>query len=193
MLKYLIAATLLAAPAFAQTAHMHGHMEMNMNMGGTGHGDTITQSAAPKEAGQSTFAAIQEIVDLLMADSRTDWSKVDIPALRAHLIDMNNVTLYAKVTPSPLTDGMRFDVTGTPEIAASIQRMVAAHVATMNSMNGFSYEFETLPNGAALKAHAADAADREKLKALGFIGIMALGAHHQQHHLAIALGEHPHQ
>jgi hypothetical protein len=193
MIRYLVAATLMATSALAQTNQMHDHMNMSHNMSAVGHDDDVTQSAVPTEPGQSAFAAIQEIVEMLVADDKTDWSKVDIPALRAHLIDMNNVTLYANVSAIPIDDGMRFEVTGTPKVAASIQRMVTAHAAMMNGVNGFSYETEELPNGAVLIAHTAHSADRQKLKALGFIGIMTLGAHHQQHHLAIALGENPHK
>ena len=54
----------------------------------------------PVEGGQSAFAAIQEIVGILENDPHTDWSKVDIEALRQHLIDMDNVTLRAAVTAS---------------------------------------------------------------------------------------------
>jgi hypothetical protein len=31
-----------------------------------------------------------------------------------------------------------------------------------------------------------------KLRALGFIGVLTLGMHHQMHHLMIAKGENPH-
>ena len=51
------------------------------------------RGARPTEAGQGAFAAIQEIVAILEADPDTDWSKVDIDALRQHLVDMNAVTL----------------------------------------------------------------------------------------------------
>ncbi|MFX5914869.1 hypothetical protein ABTE45_18800, partial [Acinetobacter baumannii] len=51
----------------------------------------------PTQPGQSAFAAILEIVALLEADPATDWSKVNIEALRQHLIDMDNVTLRADV------------------------------------------------------------------------------------------------
>ena len=49
--------------------------------------------AVATQPGQGAFAAIQEIVEILAADPKTDWSKVNIDALRQHLIDMNNVTL----------------------------------------------------------------------------------------------------
>ena len=35
--------------------------------------------------------------------------------------------------------------------------------------------------------------DVTKLRALGFIGVMTRGMHHQTHHLMIASGENPHQ
>jgi hypothetical protein len=40
-------------------------------------------SERPTQPGQAAFAAIQEIVAILEADPRTDWSKVNIDALRA--------------------------------------------------------------------------------------------------------------
>lgn len=52
----------------------------------------------PTEAGQAAFATIAEIVAILTADPATDWAKVDIEALRQHLIDMDNVTLRAAVS-----------------------------------------------------------------------------------------------
>ena len=45
--------------------------------------------------GQDAFGTIQEIVQILQSDPKTDWSKVNIDALRQHLIDMNEVTLHA--------------------------------------------------------------------------------------------------
>jgi len=58
-------------------------------------------ASVPSEPGQAAFAAIQEIVGILEADPTTDWSKVNIEALRQHLIDMDNVTLRAEVKRRP--------------------------------------------------------------------------------------------
>ena len=49
-------------------------------------------STTPTMPGQDAFGAIQEIVQILDADPKTDWSKVDLDALRQHLIDMNEIT-----------------------------------------------------------------------------------------------------
>jgi hypothetical protein len=39
----------------------------------------------------------------------------------------------------------------------------------------------------------ANPADIPKLRGLGFFGVMALGMHHQAHHLMIATGRAPHR
>jgi hypothetical protein len=70
-----------ASVAWAQGATTHdqaGHSAMH-----------ATSHAAPQptEPGQGAFAAIAEIIALLEADPNTDWSKVDITALREHLVE----------------------------------------------------------------------------------------------------------
>ena len=104
MKPFLIAAalaTLIAATAFGQTMK-HDHMM-------PGSQASMMTEGMPQETGQSAFAAIQEIVAMLEADPATDWSKVDIEALRQHLIDMNNVTLAATVQASQVRDSMSME------------------------------------------------------------------------------------
>ena len=43
--------------------------------------------------------------------------------------------------------------------------------------------------GAAL---VVTGADPDRIMALGFIGVMTVGMHHQAHHLALATGHSPH-
>jgi len=167
-------ALLVAAPAYAQASHDHP-------MGGM-----------PTQAGQGAFAAIQEIVQILEADPATDWSKVDIEALRRHLIDMDNVTLRADVRSEPVDGGMRFTVSGDGLVKDSIQRMVTAHAATMDGVGGWRFTASETDAGAILTV-LAPASDAGKLRGLGFIGVMTRGMHHQMHHLMIARGENPHQ
>ena len=147
----------------------------------------------PKEPGQAAFAAIAEIVAMLEADSATDWPKVDIEALRQHLIDMNNVTLGADVVAARNANGIRYAVTGGPPVAASIRRMIAAHAVAMDGARGWTYRAEQIERGAALTVTAAEAKDLVKLEALGFIGLLTVGMHHQAHHLMIAKGGSLHQ
>ena len=74
--------------------------------------------------GQDAFGAIQEIVQILDADPKTDWSKVNLEALRQHLIDMNVVTLKADAAARPVDGGLEIAVTGSGRTLAAIQRMV---------------------------------------------------------------------
>ena len=150
------------------------------------------RSSGPAEVGQGAFAAIQEIVAILEADPGTDWAKVDIDALREHLVDMNNVTLEARVARAPVEGGVRYDVTGDGPVDASIRRMVMAHAATMNGWDGWSFEAAPIDGGASLTVRAP-AKDAMKLKGLGFFGVLTLGMHHQMHHLMLARGQNPHE
>jgi len=144
----------------------------------------------PTMPGQDAFGAIQEVVQILDSDPTTDWSKVNIAALREHLIDMNDVTLHAAATERALDNGIEIAVTGEGRTLEAIKRMVPAHVSELVNI-GWNAKTEDLPNGVKLTVTSDDAKQVTKLKALGFMGIMVQGGHHQPHHLMIARGEFP--
>jgi hypothetical protein len=160
---------------------MYGGMSRNGQM----HGQ---QSGTPAMPGQDAFGAIQEIVQALQSDPKTDWSKVNIEALRQHLIDMNEVTLHATATPRAFDNGIEFTVTGEGRTLEAIKRMVPAHVKELHEI-GWNAKTDELPNGVKLTVMASDAQPLTKLKALGFIGIMVQGGHHQPHHWMMAKGQ----
>ena len=145
--------------------------------------------AAATLPGQDAFGAIQEIVLILEADPKTDWSKVDLEALRQHLIDMNDVTLRAEAAAKPIEGGLEIAVTGAGRTLAAIRRMVPAHAHEIDGHNGWSVRAAALPNGTLLTVTANDPQETLHIRGLGFIGILTTGAHHQAHHLAIARGE----
>ena len=70
---------------------------MHGAMGAARHDDApaVRRNRPTHDARQEVFGTIQEVVRILDADPTTDWSKVNIAALREHLIDMNEVTLRA--------------------------------------------------------------------------------------------------
>jgi hypothetical protein len=148
-----------------------------------------TQAGAPTLPGQDAFGAIGEIVALLEADPKTDWSKVDIEALRAHLIDMNKVTLNATTAPKSIDGGIQVAVTGSGRTLAAIQRMVPMHAAEIDGQKGWRVKTSTLPDGVLLTVTTTDPKEVVHIRGLGFAGIMVAGSHHQAHHLAIAKGE----
>ena len=176
-----VLSVLVSTTAIGQTMD-HNKMMHNMKI----------TTALPKETGQSAFAAIQEIVAMLSADPKTDWTKVNIEALRQHLIDMNNVTLHATVDSKQVDNAIQFTVTGEGAVKDSIKRMVVAHAATMNGIDGWKITAETTDTGAVMTVTPPNAASLIKLRALGFIGIMSLGMHHQTHHWLLTNGMSPH-
>jgi hypothetical protein len=194
MTRFAFLFALLAAPGlvFAQDATgQHGGMQHVPGVvSHEGHGmNAGAVSEGILEGGQSAFAAIQEIVAQLMADPETDWNHVDIEALRQHLIDMDNVTLHARVRVEEIEDGARFEATSENEgVTSSIRTMVMAHAATMDGVEGWTMQAAELSGGAALIVTGADPV---RIRALGFIGVMTVGMHHQAHHLALATGENP--
>ncbi len=170
----LIFLLLLSTQVFAQSHHQSDH-----------------RAAQPIEAGQSAFAAIQEIVAMLEKDPQTDWTKVNIEGLRQHLIDMDNVTLRSEVTSTAVPNGMKYSISGTGNVVQSIKRMIKAHAATMDGNDGWHFTAEETATGANLIV-SVPAADQNKLSGLGFIGVMTRGMHHQHHHRALAAGINPH-
>jgi hypothetical protein len=186
-----MAMLMTAAYAFAETPEtpmmqghdMHGKHEMM--------GAQAQSSSEPTLPGQDAFGTIQEIVQILEADPKTDWSKVNIAALREHLIDMNEVTLHALADEKALDNGVEITVTGEGRTAEAIKRMVPAHTHELGAV-GWNATTEDLPNGVKLVVMSDDPAQVTKLKALGFMGIMVQGSHHQMHHLMMAKGEFTH-
>ena len=166
------------AAANAATAHGSSH-ETHMQQ---------DDGAAPQEAGQSAFATIAEIVSLLEADPKTDWSRVDITALREHLVDMNNLMLGAKVSATVSAETISFHVEGDANVLRAIHAMVPAHAVELNDLGPWIVEAKATDEGAVLKVKSTTHADFEKARALGFFGLMAKGSHHQPHHLAMAKG-----
>jgi hypothetical protein len=143
----------------------------------------------PTMPGQDAFGAIQEIVRILEADPKTDWSKVNLEMLRQHLIDMNDVTLKADAASKQIEGGLEIAVTGNGPTLGAIQRMVPAHAQEINGRNGWSAKAAMAPNGVLLTVTSTDPKEVQHIRGLGFIGILVSGTHHQPHHLMMAKGE----
>lgn len=145
----------------------------------------------PGEAGQAAFAAIAEMVKLLDADPRTDWSKVNVEALRQHLIDMDEVTMRAQVRAESIEGGAAFIVTGSGRTLEAIRRMTSSRARTGDANGAIRMSVAEVPNGVRFTAVAANPSDARavaRIRGLGFIGVVALGDHHAPHHLGIANG-----
>ncbi|MCC6242455.1 MAG: hypothetical protein IT353_06415, partial [Gemmatimonadaceae bacterium] len=143
-----------AAPEGAPAQMSHAHSP------GMSHDSAMASSEArPTRAGQEGFATIGEIVRLLDADPRTDWSKVDIDALREHLRDMDDVTMRATVRMTSVQGGATFDVSGAGRVRDAVRRMAMAHGATIVESDGFSWSAVETPTGARVTVKALVAAN----------------------------------
>ena len=162
-------------------AHRHGH---------GGHAAMSSGAPAPlSEAGQSTFAALAETVAALTADPETDWSRVDVDALREHLVSMDRLVLEAAVETDVLDDGYRFTVSGNGRTRQAIHEMVPAHAIVLATETAWEVEAEPTPAGATLVVKSNDPDERQRIGALGFFGLMTTGDHHRPHHWALVNGQ----
>ena len=179
----VLAAVLLTRAVSAQAAGM-------VHTPGMNH-DSAMAPRLPTAPGQDAYAAIAEVVRLLDADPSTDWSKVNLEALRQHLVDMNEVTLRAAVTPSPVPGGVALRVTGTGRTLAAIRAMVRSHASVLGAMPEYAARVDDLADGVRLTVTARDTSDTravQRIRGLGFAGLMTIGDHHAAHHLALARG-----
>lgn len=150
-------------------------------------------AAAPKVAtqtGQAAFAAIAEIVRILEADPKTDWSTVDLEALRQHLIDMDDLTMRATVKTQEVAGGAAFTVTGMGRVRDAIRRMAKEHGSMMRG-GGLTWVTEEIAEGVKVTVTSTTPADAKsvvRIRGLGFIGLMTVGEHHTVHHLGVARG-----
>lgn len=182
----LMIAPLMAGALLAMTTVNSPAQAQNM------HHKTHGAPAAPTLPGQDAFGAISEIIVILEADPATDWSKVDISALREHLVDMNQLVVATKVHAREIKGGLQMTVSGQGRSLQAIRSMLPAHAPMIDGLNGWSARTQLTDTGATLNVTAQEAAEISRIRGLGFYGLMVAGSHHQAHHLALARGEDVH-
>lgn len=148
-------------------------------------------AAIPTLPGQAAFGAISEVVRMLKADPKTDWTKVNIEALRQHLIDMDEVTMRSVALQRDVPGGIEVDVTGSGRTTDAIRRMTRNHAGMLEDDSEYHASAKEIPSGARLTVTAkhSDPNVVARIRGLGFAGIMTEGDHHASHHLAIARGQ----
>jgi len=170
-----------ATPGALRAQDMHEH-----------HMAESANGTVPTQGGQAAFAAIAEVVSMLEADPATDWSRVDIQALRDHLVDMDRVTMGTTVTQRPIDGGVEMTVTGTPGVIEAARRMVGAHAAMVGAERGWKLDVADRGSELLLTWTTPRPDEVTRLRALGFYGFITDGSHHQRHHMMIAKGMNPH-
>lgn len=155
-----------------------GGMEMMADRHASMHQDM----GVTPENGQSAFNVIQSVVQKLEQNPDTDWTTVNMDALRNHLIDMQRVMIGANVSSENIEGGVRHTVSGNAApVQHAIHRMVLSHASQID-ISDWVIEAERTTEGAVLTITSDVAAQTAKIRALGFSGFMVLGDHHRQHH-----------
>ncbi len=168
---------------------MHHGKSMPGLMHGSMHGSMTGHGSMPKSGGQDVFTAIKEIVSILEADPNTDWSKVNISALREHLVDMNMVMTAPSAVQINIPGGISADVTGRGRTYNAIVNMIKPHSAQLADIPKWNVVIKDIDNGMRLTVTSDDVSEQARIRGLGFYGIMTAGGHHQPHHLGMATGQ----
>ncbi|MBE8162926.1 MAG: hypothetical protein HAW63_02945, partial [Bdellovibrionaceae bacterium] len=151
------------------------------------------------EAGNDAFGTIQEIITKLSQDPTTDWSKVNLEAVRKHLLDMYDMTMSVTVvSQKPVSGGMEAVVYPTTDRAAkALVRVFNAHPAQLKKESGWDMTikkgFGKKYNKYIVTVTTSKDSEVDKIRGFGYIGVMAAGKHHQTHHLMMAKGENAHK
>ncbi|MBE8189645.1 MAG: hypothetical protein HAW58_01990 [Candidatus Thioglobus sp.] len=174
----------LLMSGIAMSAGLHEGME---------HSKTHSGKPVLTEAGTDAFATLQEAIRALEADPKTNWNKVNLEALRLHLLEMNDMVLNVKVRQNHISKGFAAIVTPTTDRALqSLKKVFSAHPAQMKKESGWDMKVSNNSGVFTLKITTENASEVAKIRGLGYIGVMAYGGHHQPHHWAIASGNNPH-
>jgi len=164
----------------------NGNMMQRMQQMRQRMGMSRESSGSP---GTDILSNVGALIDQLEQDPDTDWSQVSFDALRQHLTDMQEVVFNAQVEASDVEGGARFIVTGEGRTLAAIRRMVPDHAARLSTETDWTAEASDMDNGVQVTVTATAADQVGRIRALGFLGFMASGDHHDRHHLAIVGGQ----
>lgn len=187
-MKTLSIAALLAATAWSASAEAQHGANPGHGAGAHAIGAAGAAAEAPEQAGQAIFGALSEIINDLRADPATDWERVNIAALRTHLLDMDALMTATHARMEPVEGGAVFFITGSPGGLAAAGRMVPPHIAMLNVEAGWDAVFIDGEGALRLRVTSAMPGDAAQIRGLGFYGVMALGEHHGPHHMMMATG-----
>lgn len=141
--------------------------------------------------GNEIFGTIQEVISKLEANPDTDWSKVNLEALRQHLLDMKAFTEEVEVLEKkPVENGVEISVHPVTDRAqAALKRLMGMHPKMLKMEKGWDMSARREGKNWLIRCTTDKPGEVTKIRALGYIGLLAEGAHHQMHHWMMATGE----
>ncbi|PAU92640.1 hypothetical protein CK503_15730 [Aliifodinibius salipaludis] len=166
---------------------------MMLGITGTAYGQhDMHQNNTPlTEPGNDVFGTIQEVVQKLEANPDTDWSEVNLEALRQHLLDMKAFTEEVEVVSKrEIENGVEIMVKPNTERAEdALNRLLKMHPTMLKKEKSWDMQAEKNEGDWIVRCTTDIASEVKKIRALGYIGLLAEGAHHQRHHWMIATGQ----
>lgn len=170
-------------PVIAQS---HSHQEQ--------HSDSNTQPEL-SEPGNAIFGTIQEVIRHLEQDPDTDWSKVDLEGLRQHLLDMRDIAENVEVVDQrEIDNGVTLVIAPlTSRADEALERVLAAHPEQLRRETGWQMLVGRQGDQFRVTITSDDPEDTAMINGLGYIGLMAMGDHHQPHHWSMGSGKNPHR
>lgn len=189
--SFVLAVLLLALLGGSDSAFAQHHGGQHQ---GTSEGAQAAESTVLQAPGHDVFGTVQEAIRRLEADSTTDWSEVNVQRLHRHLRDMHQVALNVAVEEqASIANGVRLRVRPEGKDAdASLERVLDAHPHMLKQETGWTMAVEETGDTYVLRVTTDDADDTDKIRALGYMGLLAYGNHHQRHHWHLVKGQHPH-
>ncbi|ADE14512.1 hypothetical protein Nhal_1361 [Nitrosococcus halophilus Nc 4] len=149
------------------------------------------------EPGNAIFAAIKEAIAQLEADPKTNWSQVDLEAFRRHLVDMYHFMTNVEVIAQTSTaEGVHIKVRPLSAPAQeTLARVLApgAHPAVLKQETGWNMAVAQENGIYGLTITTDNPQEVDKIRGLGYAGLMAYGEHHLPHHWFITQGKAPHE
>jgi len=107
---------------------------------------------------------------------------------------MNDMTLHIEViSQKPIDHGLETIIKPTTARAAlALKRVFKAHPMQLMHETGWNMNVVNNNDRYTLTITSTNEKDINKIRGLGYIGLMAYGNHHQAHHWAMANGVNPH-
>jgi len=190
MSRLLVVIFFLSSILYASGEHTGNHLHDGKPM----NHSTSDGSIALLEAGNDAFGTIQEVIIQLQNDPNTNWKNVNIEALRTHLIDMYDMTMNVEVVSQKnIQDGSEVIIKAiTSRAEKALERVFMAHPSQLKKETGWTMKAELKNQSYTIITTSPNKKDIDKIRGLGYIGLMAHGKHHQPHHWMMATGKNPH-
>ncbi len=153
--------------------------------------DMAMSNSPLNQSGNEIFGTIQEVIQKLEANPNTDWSKVNLEALRQHLLDMKAFTEEVEVlSKKPIKNGVEVTVHPKSDRAVgALKKLFKMHPNMIKSEKGWTMEAQQDGENWVITCTTEKADEVDKIRALGYIGLLAEGSHHQLHHWMVATGQ----